>query len=163
MQQPLHGEFTNPFARIKVIGVGGAGGNAINRMVDAGVDGIEFVAVNTDGQALLNSRAPLAVRIGDKLTKGLGAGGRPEVGLRAAEESADSISEMARDADMIFIAAGMGGGTGTGASPVIARIAKSAGALTVGVVTPAIRFRREPTHGARRRKASTSSGRTSTR
>ncbi|HEX3301812.1 MAG TPA: cell division protein FtsZ, partial [Thermomicrobiales bacterium] len=135
MQQPLHGEFSNPFARIKVIGVGGAGGNAINRMVDAGVDGIEFVAVNTDGQALLNSRAPLAVRIGDKLTKGLGAGGRPEVGLRAAEESSDSIGEIARDADMIFIAAGMGGGTGTGASPVIARIAKSAGALTVGVVT----------------------------
>jgi cell division protein FtsZ len=118
-----------------VIGVGGAGGNAINRMVDAGVNGIEFVAVNTDGQALLNSRAPLAVRIGDKLTKGLGAGGRPEVGLRAAEESSDSISEMARDADMVFIAAGMGGGTGTGASPVIARIAKAAGALTVGVVT----------------------------
>jgi cell division protein FtsZ len=135
VQQPLHGEFSNPFARIKVIGVGGAGGNAINRMVDAGVDGIEFVAVNTDGQALLNSRAPLAVRIGDKLTKGLGAGGRPEVGLRAAEESSDSIGEIARDADMIFIAAGMGGGTGTGASPVIARIAKSAGALTVGVVT----------------------------
>ena len=135
MQQPLHGEFSNPFARIKVIGVGGAGGNAINRMVDAGVNGIEFVAVNTDGQALLNSRAPLAVRIGDKLTKGLGAGGRPEVGLRAAEESSDSISEMARDADMVFIAAGMGGGTGTGASPVIARIAKAAGALTVGVVT----------------------------
>ena len=135
MQQPLHGEFQNPFARIKVIGVGGAGGNAINRMVDAGVDGIEFVAVNTDGQALLSSRAPLAVRIGDKLTKGLGAGGRPEVGLRAAEESAESIAEMVRSADMIFIAAGMGGGTGTGASPVIARIAKSAGALTVGVVT----------------------------
>jgi cell division protein FtsZ len=135
VQQPLHGEFSNPFARIKVIGVGGAGGNAINRMVDAGVDGIEFVAVNTDGQALLNSRAPLAVRIGDKLTKGLGAGGRPEVGLRAAEESSDSIGEIARDADMIFIAAGMGGGTGTGASPLIARIAKSAGALTVGVVT----------------------------
>lgn len=135
MQQPLHGEFQNPFARIKVIGVGGAGGNAINRMVDAGVDGIEFVAVNTDGQALLSNRAPLAVRIGDKLTKGLGAGGRPEVGLRAAEESAESIAEMVRSADMIFIAAGMGGGTGTGASPVIARIAKSAGALTVGVVT----------------------------
>ena len=135
VQEPLHAEFTNPFARIKVIGVGGAGGNAINRMVDASVDGIEFVAVNTDGQALLSSRAPLAVRIGDKLTKGLGAGGRPEVGLRAAEESAESIAEMVRNADMIFIAAGMGGGTGTGASPVIARIAKAAGALTVGVVT----------------------------
>lgn len=134
-QQPSQQEFPNTFARIKVIGVGGAGGNAINRMVDAGVDGIEFVAVNTDGQALLNSRAPLCVRIGDKLTKGLGAGGRPEVGLRAAEESAESIGEMVRNADMIFIAAGMGGGTGTGASPIIARIAKAAGALTVGVVT----------------------------
>jgi cell division protein FtsZ len=140
VQQPLHQEFTATFARIKVIGVGGAGGNAINRMVDAGVDGIEFVTVNTDGQALLNSRAPLAVRIGDKLTKGLGAGGRPEIGLRAAEESSDSIAEIARDADMIFIAAGMGGGTGTGASPVIARIAKQAGALTVGVVTRPFAF-----------------------
>jgi cell division protein FtsZ len=135
VQQPSQQEFPNTFARIKVIGVGGAGGNAINRMVDAGVDGIEFVAVNTDGQALLSSRAPLCVRIGDKLTKGLGAGGRPEVGLRAAEESAESIGEMVRNADMIFIAAGMGGGTGTGASPIIARIAKAAGALTVGVVT----------------------------
>ena len=135
MQQPLHQEFSTSFARIKVIGVGGAGGNAINRMVEAGVDGIEFVAVNTDGQALLNSRAPLAVRIGDKLTKGLGAGGRPDIGLRAAEESADSIGEIVKNADMIFIAAGMGGGTGTGASPIIARIAKAAGALTVGVVT----------------------------
>jgi cell division protein FtsZ len=135
VQNPSQQEFSNTFARIKVIGVGGAGGNAINCMVDAGVDGIEFVSVNTDGQALLNSRAPLAVRIGDKLTKGLGAGGRPEIGLRAAEESAESIGEMVRNADMIFIAAGMGGGTGTGASPVIARIAKSAGALTVGVVT----------------------------
>ncbi len=140
MQQSRLDDFTNTFARIKVIGVGGAGGNAINRMVDAGVDGIEFVAVNTDGQALLNSRAPIAVRIGDKLTKGLGAGGRPEVGQRAAEESSDSIAEMVRDADMIFIAAGMGGGTGTGASSVIARIAKQAGALTVGVVTRPFEF-----------------------
>ncbi|MDQ2683130.1 MAG: cell division protein FtsZ [Chloroflexota bacterium] len=140
MQQSRFDDFTNTFARIKVIGVGGAGGNAINRMVDAGVDGIEFVAVNTDGQALLNSRAPLAVRIGDKLTKGLGAGGRPEIGQRAAEESSDSIAEMVRDADMIFIAAGMGGGTGTGASSVIARLAKQAGALTVGVVTRPFEF-----------------------
>ena len=140
MQQSRLDDFTNTFARIKVIGVGGAGGNAINRMVDAGVDGIEFVAVNTDGQALLSSRAPIAVRIGDKLTKGLGAGGRPEVGQRAAEESSDSIAEMVRDADMIFIAAGMGGGTGTGASSVIARIAKQAGALTVGVVTRPFEF-----------------------
>src|SRR4051794_574215 len=140
VQQPPREDFSNNFARIKVIGVGGAGGNAVNRMIDAGVDGIEFVAVNTDGQALLTSRAPLAVRIGDKLTKGLGAGGRPEVGLRAAEESADGISEIVKNADMIFITAGMGGGTGTGASPVIARIAKAAGALTVGVVSRPFEF-----------------------
>jgi len=139
VQQPRD-DFTNTFARIKVIGVGGAGGNAINRMVDAGVDGIEFVTVNTDGQALLTSRAALAVRIGDKLTKGLGAGGRPEIGQRAAEESAEGIAEIVKNADMIFITAGMGGGTGTGASPVIARLAKNAGALTVGVVTRPFEF-----------------------
>ena len=105
------------FARIKVVGVGGAGGNAINRMVEAGVDGIEFVSVNTDAQALMSSNAPISVRIGDKLTKGLGAGGRPEIGERAAEESADTLSEMVRGADMVFITAGMGGGTGTGRLP----------------------------------------------
>ncbi|HET9662496.1 MAG TPA: cell division protein FtsZ [Thermomicrobiales bacterium] len=136
------------FARIKVIGIGGAGGNAINRMVEMGVDGIEFVSVNTDGQALLNSNANISVRIGDKLTKGLGAGGRPEVGMRAAEESADQIQELVRNTDMVFITAGMGGGTGTGASPVIAKIAKGAGALTVGVVTKPFEF-----EGTRRRKA----------
>jgi cell division protein FtsZ len=141
-------EFLNAFARIKVIGVGGAGGNAINRMVQSGVEGIEFVAVNTDAQALLSSEASIAVRIGDKLTKGLGAGGRPEVGARAAEESADSLLELMRDTDMVFITAGMGGGTGTGASPVIAKIAKSAGALTVGVVTRPFEF-----EGARRRRS----------
>ena len=140
MQQPMHTEFAGSFARIKVIGVGGAGGNAINRMVESGVEGIEFISVNTDGQALLTSLAPVAVRIGDKLTKGLGAGGRPEVGLRAAEESSDQLAELVRDADMIFIAGGMGGGTGTGASPVIARLAKAAGALTVGVVTRPFEF-----------------------
>jgi cell division protein FtsZ len=138
----------SPFARIKVIGVGGAGGNAINRMVQSGVDGIEFVAVNTDAQALLNSEADYAVRIGDKLTKGLGAGGRPEVGARAAEESADQLSELMRDTDMVFITAGMGGGTGTGASPIIAKLAKAAGALTVGVVTRPFEF-----EGTRRRKS----------
>ena len=136
------------FARIKVIGVGGAGGNAINRMVRAGVDGIEFVAVNTDAQALMTSEASIAVRIGDKLTKGLGAGGRPEIGERAAEESAESLAEVMRDCDMIFIAAGMGGGTGTGASPTIARLAKDAGALTVAVVTKPFEF-----EGGRRRRA----------
>ncbi len=136
------------FARIKVVGVGGAGGNAINRMVAMGVDGIEFVSVNTDAQALLESRATIAVRIGDKLTKGLGAGGRPDVGARAAEESSDQLSELVRGTDMVFITAGMGGGTGTGASPVIAKIAKGAGALTVGVVTRPFDF-----EGTRRRKA----------
>jgi cell division protein FtsZ len=140
-------DFT-PFARIKVVGVGGAGGNAINRMVVSGVDGIEFVSVNTDAQALLSSEADFAVRIGDKLTKGLGAGGRPEIGARAAEESADQLSELMRGTDMVFITAGMGGGTGTGASPVIAKIAKAAGALTVGVVTRPFEF-----EGTRRRKA----------
>ncbi len=137
------------FARIKVVGVGGAGGNAINRMVDMGVEGIEFVSVNTDAQALLDSRATIAVRIGDKLTKGLGAGGRPEVGARAAEESTDQLTELVRGTDMVFIAAGMGGGTGTGASPIIAKIAKGAGALTVGVVTRPFEF-----EGTRRRRAS---------
>jgi cell division protein FtsZ len=141
-------DFATAFARIKVVGVGGAGGNAINRMVEAGVDGIEFVAVNTDAQALLTSAAPIAVRIGDKLTKGLGAGGRPEVGARAAEESSDSIAELMRGTDMVFITAGMGGGTGTGASPIIAKLAKTAGALTVGVVTRPFDF-----EGSRRRRA----------
>jgi cell division protein FtsZ len=141
-------DFATSFARIKVVGVGGAGGNAINRMVEAGVDGIEFVAVNTDAQALLTSAAPIAVRIGDKLTKGLGAGGRPEIGARAAEESGDSIAELMRGTDMVFITAGMGGGTGTGASPIIAKLAKTAGALTVGVVTRPFDF-----EGSRRRRA----------
>ena len=136
------------FARIKVIGVGGAGGNAVNRMVLSGVEGVEFVAVNTDAQALLNSQAPIAVRIGDKLTKGLGAGGRPEIGHRAAEESAESLDEILRGSDMVFITAGMGGGTGTGASPVLAKIAKAAGALTVAVVTKPFDF-----EGTRRRRS----------
>ena len=140
--------FAQAFARIKVIGVGGAGGNAVNRMVRSGVDGIEFVAVNTDAQALMTSEASIAIRIGDKLTKGLGAGGRPEIGERAAEESAESLTEVMRDCDMIFIAAGMGGGTGTGASPTIARLAKQAGALTVAVVTKPFEF-----EGGRRRRA----------
>ena len=136
------------FAQIKVVGIGGAGGNAVNRMIDAGVDSIEFVSVNTDAQALMGSKAPVYVRIGDKLTKGLGAGGRPEIGERAAEESADTLAEMVRGADMIFITAGMGGGTGTGAAPVIAKHARAAGALTVGVVTKPFDF-----EGTRRRRA----------
>ncbi len=149
--EPAPGAFVphpNTFARIKVVGVGGAGGNAINRMVSSGVDGIEFVAVNTDAQALLNSEATVSVRIGDKLTKGLGAGGRPEIGERAAEESAENLAELLRGTDMVFITAGMGGGTGTGASPVIAKLAKAAGALTVGVVTKPFEF-----EGTRRRRS----------
>jgi cell division protein FtsZ len=128
-------DFANHFARIKVIGVGGAGGNAINRMIQASVEGVEFVAVNTDSQALVNSLSPVTVRIGDKLTKGLGAGGRPEIGERAAEESVEGLTEVVRGADMVFITAGIGGGTGTGASPIVARLARETGALTVGVVT----------------------------
>jgi cell division protein FtsZ len=123
------------FAQIKVIGVGGGGGNAINRMITEGLGGVEFIAVNTDNQALMMSKAKTRVRIGDKLTRGLGAGGNPEIGRKAAEESSDDLYEVLRGADMVFIAGGMGGGTGTGASPVVAQIAKELGALTIGVVT----------------------------
>jgi cell division protein FtsZ len=105
------------FAQIKVIGVGGGGGNAVNRMIAEGLGGVEFIAVNTDNQALMTSKAKTRVRIGDKLTRGLGAGGNPEIGRKAAEESADELYEVLRGADMVFIACGMGGGTGTGASP----------------------------------------------
>jgi cell division protein FtsZ len=128
------------FAQIKVIGVGGGGQNAVNRMMEEGLNGIEFIAVNTDGQALMHSDAPRRVRIGDKLTRGLGAGGNPEIGTKAAEESADEIFEICNGADMIFITCGMGGGTGSGAAPVIARIAKQVGALTIGVVTRPFTF-----------------------
>src|SRR5688572_13362339 len=132
-------------AQIKVIGVGGGGGNAVNRMVNEGLGGVDFIAVNTDNQALMLSKAKTRVRIGDKLTRGLGAGGNPEIGRKAAEESADELYEVLRGADMVFIACGMGGGTGTGASPVIAQIAKELGALTIGVVTRPFTF-----EGARR-------------
>jgi cell division protein FtsZ len=130
----------NGAARIVVMGVGGGGSNAVNRMIQVGVRGVEFVSVNTDAQALSRSEAPIKLRIGEKLTRGLGAGGRPEIGARAAEESAEQIYEVCRDADMVFIASGMGGGTGTGASPVIASIAQEVGALTVGVVTKPFSF-----------------------
>ena len=122
-------------AVIKVIGVGGGGGNAINRMVDEGVSGVEFIAANTDVQALSSTKAETVIQLGPKLTRGLGAGGQPEVGRKAAEESEEVFTEAISGADMVFITAGMGGGSGTGAAPVIARIAKSLGALTVGVVT----------------------------
>lgn len=123
------------FATIKVIGIGGGGNNAVNRMIDEGVEGVEFFAINTDAQTLIASRADKTLQIGEKLTKGLGAGANPEIGEKAAEESEDEILEAVQRADMIFITCGMGGGTGTGAAPVVAEIAKGTGALTVGVVT----------------------------
>jgi cell division protein FtsZ len=128
------------FAQIKVVGVGGGGSNAVNRMIEAGLSGVEFIAINTDAQALMLSQAPVRIRIGDKLTKGLGAGGNPEMGMRAAEESADDLLEALKGADMVFITAGIGGGTGTGASPIIAQVSKEVGALTVGVVTRPFSF-----------------------
>ena len=134
------------FARIMVVGTGGGGSNAVNRMIEEGLAGIEFVAVNTDAQALLLSNAPTRVRIGDKLTRGLGAGGNPDVGQKAAEESAEDLYEVLKGADMVFIAAGIGGGTGTGAAPIVAQIAKEVGALTIGVVTRPFTF-----EGAKRR------------
>src|SRR5438132_12105432 len=127
-------------ALIKVIGVGGGGSNAVNRMIRAEMMGVEFIAVNTDAQALLQSDAPHKIRIGDKLTRGLGAGADPGVGQRAAEEDSEKIYEALKDADMIFITAGMGGGTGSGAAPVIGEIAKDLGALTVGVITKPFSF-----------------------
>jgi cell division protein FtsZ len=127
-------------ATIKVIGVGGGGNNAVNRMIEHGVQGVEFISVNTDAQALNLSKAEVKMQIGSKLTRGLGAGANPEVGKKAAEESKEQIEEALRGADMVFVTAGMGGGTGTGAAPVIARIAKDLGALTVGVVTRPFTF-----------------------
>lgn len=128
------------FAQIKVIGVGGGGCNAVNRMINEGLGGVEFIAINTDNQALMMSKAKTRVRVGEKLTRGLGAGSNPEIGRKAAEESADELYEVLRGADMVFIACGMGGGTGTGASPVVAQIAKELGALTIGVVTRPFTF-----------------------
>ncbi len=128
------------FARIKVVGVGGGGNNAVNRMIDAGLRGVDFIAVNTDKQALFLSKANTKIQIGDKLTKGLGAGANPEIGERSANESRDEIAMAIKDADMVFVTAGMGGGTGTGGAPVIAQIAKDLGILTVGVVTKPFMF-----------------------
>ncbi|NLY19317.1 MAG: cell division protein FtsZ [Clostridiaceae bacterium] len=128
------------FARIKVVGVGGGGNNAVNRMIDAGLRGVDFISVNTDKQALFLSKANTKIQIGDKLTKGLGAGANPEIGEKAANESRDEIAMAIKDADMVFVTAGMGGGTGTGGAPVIAQIAKELGILTVGVVTKPFMF-----------------------
>ena len=126
--------------QIKVIGVGGGGGNAVNRMIASGIRGVEFIAVNSDKQALLTSQATHKIQIGEKVTRGMGAGGKPEVGQKAAEESRDVISDTLKGTDMVCITAGMGGGTGTGAAPVIAQIAKDMGILTVGVVTKPFNF-----------------------
>ncbi|MFN2119322.1 MAG: cell division protein FtsZ [Anaerolineales bacterium] len=136
------------FARIKVIGVGGGGQNAVNRMIEEGIEGVEFIATNTDAQALNLSKAPIRVRLGDKLTRGLGAGGDPEIGRKAAEESADELYNVLKGADMVFVTAGMGGGTGTGAAPVVSQVSKECGALTIGVVTRPFTF-----EGGRRSQA----------
>jgi len=141
------------FARIKVVGIGGGGCNAVNRMIDEGLSGIEFIAVNTDAQALQFSKAKVRVRIGDKSTRGLGAGGDPRIGRVAAEESAEELYEVLKGSDMVFVTAGLGGGTGTGAAPVVAQIAKEIGALTIGVVTRPFTF--EGTHRAKSAESGT--------
>ena len=148
MQPNLNSEAV---ARIKVVGVGGGGSNAVNRMIEEGLGGVEFISINTDAQALLLSNAPRRIRIGDKLTRGLGAGGNPEKGQKAAEESQEELYESLRGSDMVFITAGMGGGTGTGAAPIVAQIAKEQGALTIGVVTRPFTF-----EGAKRTTAAES-------
>ena len=142
---PIRSDIEN-FALIKVVGVGGGGSNAVNRMIRAELMGVEFIAVNTDAQALLLSDAPHKLRIGDKITKGLGAGADPSIGRKSAEEDTEKLYEALKEADMVFLTSGMGGGTGTGAAPVIAEIAKDIGALTVAVVTKPFAF-----EGAKRR------------
>ena len=127
-------------ACIKVIGVGGGGGNAVNRMIAANVQGVEFIVANTDAQALEMSKAPTKIQLGGKLTRGLGAGGNPEVGSKSAEESREELTQALKGADLVFVTAGMGGGTGTGAAPVVAEVAKSIGALTIGIVTKPFNF-----------------------
>ena len=139
--------YVDNFAQIKVVGVGGGGQNAINRMIDEGIQGVEFISVNTDAQALMLSSAPQRLRIGEKITKGLGSGGNPEIGLRAADESREELRQMISGADMVFVTAGMGGGTGSGASSVVAQVAREEGALTIGVVTRPFTF-----EGSQRRR-----------
>ncbi len=131
---------TSSTAKILVVGVGGAGNNAVNRMIDEGIVGVDFICVNTDRQHLQTCKAPLCIQIGEKLTKGLGAGAVPEIGEKAAEESRDELTEAIKGADMVFVTCGMGGGTGTGAAPIVAEIAKSMDILTVGIVTKPFRF-----------------------
>ncbi len=146
-QQATQATYVESPAQIKVLGVGGGGSNAVNRMIFQGIQGVEFVSVNTDAQALMLSNAPHRLRIGDKLTKGLGAGGNPDIGQKASQESSEEIKGLLKGADMVFVTCGMGGGTGTGAAPVIAKLAKEAGALTIGVVTKPFTF-----EGSRRRR-----------
>ncbi|MEZ4518444.1 MAG: cell division protein FtsZ [Chloroflexota bacterium] len=135
-----HALQTEGSACIRVVGVGGGGSNAVGRMIDAGVTGVDFIVVNTDNQALSLSQAPVRIRIGDKLTRGLGAGGNPEQGEKAASETIDELHRVLEGSDMVFVTAGMGGGTGTGAAPIVARIAKEIGALTMGIVTKPFMF-----------------------
>ena len=139
----IYEEALDPDVNIKVIGVGGGGGNALNCMVESGVQDIEYIAINTDAKALNNSKATTRIQIGAKLTRGRGAGNKPEIGKRSAEENKDEIEAALKGADMVFITAGMGGGTGTGAAPVVAKIAQEAGLLTVAVVTKPFAFERE--------------------
>ncbi|MFN0099780.1 MAG: cell division protein FtsZ [Gemmatimonadaceae bacterium] len=127
-------------ARMKVVGVGGGGGNAVNRMIEEHLDGVEFISVNTDAQALLNSKSDVKIQIGKKLTRGLGAGARPEIGRQAIEENRDEVSRTVQGADLVFVTCGMGGGTGTGAAPIVCELAREAGALTVGIVTKPFLF-----------------------
>lgn len=140
MLEIMTSEAENAAANLLVIGVGGAGNNAVNRMIDEGIKGVEFVCINTDKQILQRCKAPVCIQIGEKLTKGLGAGAKPEIGEKAAEESQEELAEIVKDADMVFVTCGMGGGTGTGAAPVVARIAKEMGKLTVGIVTKPFSF-----------------------
>src|SRR3989442_12078468 len=148
---PLGNHQVEGFAQIRVIGIGGGGSNAVNRMIEANMMGIEFISVHAYAQALLMTETPNRIRIGDKLTRGLGAGGNPSIGAKAAEENAEELYEVLKGSDMVFITSGMGGGTGTGASPIVAQIARELGALTVGVVTKPFTFegnkRRLPAEG----------------
>lgn len=137
-----HDDSYSSGVNIKVIGVGGGGNNAVNRMINSNIKGVEFIAINTDAQVLQKSDAAIKLAIGQKLTNGFGAGANPQIGARAAEESIDEIKKLLEDADMVFVTAGMGGGTGTGAAPVVARLAREAGALTVGIVTKPFQFER---------------------
>jgi len=131
---------SNTMAQIKVVGVGGGGNNAVDRMIEDGLDGVEFISVNTDSQQLVDSKSPVKIQIGEKLTRGLGAGANPDIGAQAAEESRTELAEALRGADMVFVTAGMGGGTGTGAAPIVAGTAKEMGILTIGVVTKPFTF-----------------------